>query len=1111
MDPLPADGWALLQRMLPENLNDAPCSCMIKFGDAMSIFGSDASVSTAETHKLLKISKDFALRTQKDGNGGELNLTDSSVECVLVHVAALGCSELQALVDSELPVAVEIEKSEADGLSTLATLENDVNFVARAEELSRVGSVVEAVFTSKATASRDLLLLRGYPGLGKSAAAKQGLRLMQNKYLNNSCCNGVEIPSVIRGLGAAAVQEDLVRWGRELGSKIGVDPKAEPEAVLSLLKAFLEQARYVVLIDDADEAGLQEALKHVPPSQLQSALLVTSQKLKQDDMEKIVFASGPSITLHKNSISICELQPFTDDECNQLMQRLCPCNSYAPLYTHNAQLCAVYEKLTWLPLAVRLFGVWLRARYRAEMKARQNAAAAAVAFCEVTAGVAVAKELLVEWISVSDRIVLAPAFEHTRGLQGTVRLAIHLLKSHPLVAAGHQLIAFLALCPQVQVPWSLFDGGGTEQAALMIPGSLVVVKSQAIGHESVVDRVCRIPKLNLEAIVVSDSVKEGGKVAVQLSDGKIINVQVSNLVFRGDASAVEMDGHWFLPRQLRSKKKGRVMQEHADGSISVMFQGLQEGCHVRLRDLPREELNGCFGFICGAYDGKTHRWHVRVKLPSNEVKDLSIKADNLECSGKVMTRGSGGPLRGVLAFASGWLTKHRPGAEVVRFKREDVRRMRAEGVLADVTDALGAVGAAVGGSGLVDVNDSQRLFGMHQLLQQAVRTELGDTHSDAMAALLEARCGCFSDEDRIDHRMHGVMREVVNAAAHVLDQMKAVAANRAEWICGMRVRLYQLTRRLTGDDSRESCSYLDALEGALHALDVEMGHSVVAEFRAINWWLRCFGAPKHLTHLIEELPRKIEDAIRSAPDAIARWDCSIALGRAQHMVGSFFDHQKGQYDVAIEFFEKALRTRLATLGDMHPDTGATYNSLARAYSNNNQHDLAMENCERALRIRLATLGDMHPETAGTFHNLAVEYRYLKKFDQAIQIHERALHIRKEVLGDSHSDTVQSLKGLSSTYIKMKQFDQAMELLEQALLIQTAAGRETSLLTANIFGSMSDVYKNKEQLDQAIHYQEKNLRIHMAKLGGAHPETVWCKEALIALESLKFDVVMIVKM
>ena len=59
----------MLQLMLPElnaSFNDAPCSCMIKFGDAMSIFGSDAAAPTADPHKLLKLCKDFTLKGEKD-------------------------------------------------------------------------------------------------------------------------------------------------------------------------------------------------------------------------------------------------------------------------------------------------------------------------------------------------------------------------------------------------------------------------------------------------------------------------------------------------------------------------------------------------------------------------------------------------------------------------------------------------------------------------------------------------------------------------------------------------------------------------------------------------------------------------------------------------------------------------------------------------------------------------------------------------------------------------------------------------------------------------------------------------------------------------------------
>ena len=230
---------------------------------------------------------------------------------------------------------------------------------------------------------------------------------------------------------------------------------------------------------------------------------------------------------------------------------------------------------------------------------QKAAAAAATEFDEAAAGAVVVKALLHDWSKTNEGIVLAAGTEHSRGLQGTVRLALHSLKSHRLEAECCQLLALLALCPPVRTPWSLFDGGGAEQAALMARGRRVVVEGQSLGHVCVAGESCRIPKLKLEGVAASGEVKEGGKVRVLLKDGKTVNVRVSDLLFEGDAAAVEVEGQWMVARVLGSRMEGRVMRQHGDGSVSVLFQGPHEGCHVQLRGLAtRADLNGCFGYVC---------------------------------------------------------------------------------------------------------------------------------------------------------------------------------------------------------------------------------------------------------------------------------------------------------------------------------------------------------------------------------------------------------------------------------------------------------------------------------------------------------------------------------
>jgi hypothetical protein len=94
--------------MLPDigpSVHDALSDCVVTFGDAMSIFRTDAETAAAANPQvLLKLCKDFKLQAQKRNESAELVITDSTVESVFVHVAALGCSELQARVDT-LPAA----------------------------------------------------------------------------------------------------------------------------------------------------------------------------------------------------------------------------------------------------------------------------------------------------------------------------------------------------------------------------------------------------------------------------------------------------------------------------------------------------------------------------------------------------------------------------------------------------------------------------------------------------------------------------------------------------------------------------------------------------------------------------------------------------------------------------------------------------------------------------------------------------------------------------------------------------------------------------------------------------------------------------------------------
>ena len=110
-----------------------------------------------------------------------------------------------------------------------------------------------------------------------------------------------------------------------------------------------------------------------------------------------------------------------------------------------------------------------------------------------------------------------------------------------------------------------------------------------------------------------------------------------------------------------------------------------------------------------------------------------------------------------------------------RFKACHVRARRVDGVAGAVQEVewLKRVAAVLRGSGLVQVDEGGRTFGMHQLLQQAVGRELvWRGLCQRMRQLLHARCGRFGDEVNFDVGLYGVMREVAAAAVDAVGRVK---------------------------------------------------------------------------------------------------------------------------------------------------------------------------------------------------------------------------------------------------------------------------------------------------------------------------------------------------
>jgi hypothetical protein len=141
-----------------------------------------------------------------------------------------------------------------------------------------------------------------------------------------------------------------------------------------------------------------------------------------------------------------------------------------------------------------------------------------------------------------------------------VRLALHTIGSRhsELDEACRQLLGLLALCPPVQVPWSLFDGwhDGTSTAELLVRGARVQVGVHSLQRFSPTGERClvyiRSPEClqKLQGTVLSDDVVKSpvGKMSIRVrttEDGEK-TVNIIDVEFYGSHAVLKENGKWVL-------------------------------------------------------------------------------------------------------------------------------------------------------------------------------------------------------------------------------------------------------------------------------------------------------------------------------------------------------------------------------------------------------------------------------------------------------------------------------------------------------------------------------------------------------------------------------------
>ena len=214
---------------------------------------------------------------------------------------------------------------------------------------------------------------------------------------------------------------------------------------------------------------------------------------------------------------------------------------------------------------------------------------------------------------------------------------------------------------------------------------------------------------------------------------------------------------------------------------------------------------------------------------------------------------------------------------------------------------------------------------------------------------------------------------------------------------------------------------------------------------------------------------------------------SVRFARLYHRIGWSYN-DLGDYNKALEYYEKALKIKESKLGKDDTDTTATYNNIAGVYYAKGDYDKALEFHEKTLIIKESKLGNDHPSTATTYNNIAGVYSAKGDYDKALEYYGKALEISESKLGKDHPDTANTYHNMAGVYYAKGDYDKALEYYGKALEIYEPKLGKDHPDMATTYNNIARVYDAKGDYDNALDYYGKALKIYEPKLGKDHPNT-----------------------
>ena len=154
-----------------------------------------------------------------------------------------------------------------------------------------------------------------------------------------------------------------------------------------------------------------------------------------------------------------------------------------------------------------------------------------------------------------------------------------------------------------------------------------------------------------------------------------------------------------------------------------------------------------------------------------------------------------------------------------------------------------------------------------------------------------------------------------------------------------------------------------------------------------------------------------------------------------------------------------MHIRESILGELHPDTVASYTNVAYAYSNAGNYEEAVPYFEKAIESNCLPSWS----EADHYKYIGICYRELEDYAKAVEYAQKALELNRQEYGEQHAEVARCYNSIGLAYRLMKRFDEALDHFKVALDIRMA------LLPRN----HDDIKKSESYIEETIRMKQED--------------------------------------